>query len=465
MNKRAILQNLSIAFLAQGVSMLMSVLQTLLVPKVLGIQQFGYWQLYLFYASYVGFFHFGLSSGVYLEMGGIPRDEIDKSAVKSQFLFGVAFQTVIAVSIAVASLLCVPDQNRLFVISMTGIALVLRNAATYMMNVLQCMNETKKSSASTIIEKIAFLVPLSGLMMLGVNSYRPYVLTYTLSSVAQLAYCAWQLRDFIAARLCEPARAIQMSIHSMSVGISLMIANIASMLILGIARFLIDSRWGIETFGKLSLTLSLVNFFLAFVNQAGLVLFPALRQGNEDEIQSFYQLAKDGLSLVFPAVYLFYFPMVWILSKWLPAYSDAFVYLVLLLPICVFDSKMSITGSTYFNVLRKERVMLALNVGSATLSLVFALFGAYILNSATAVIAGMTAVIMLRSLVAEAYLSKQLRVPYSLLTVLEVSLTAVFVVSTLSLPPIAAFLIYAVCYMSYLYSFRLKTSEVVHSLR
>ena len=66
MNKRAILQNMSVAFLAQGVSMCLSILQTLLVPKVLGVEQYGYWQLYIFYVSYVGLFHLGLSSGVYV---------------------------------------------------------------------------------------------------------------------------------------------------------------------------------------------------------------------------------------------------------------------------------------------------------------------------------------------------------------------------------------------------------------
>lgn len=44
-----------VAFFAQGVSMCLSILQKLLVPKMLGVEQYGYWQLYIFYISYVGF--------------------------------------------------------------------------------------------------------------------------------------------------------------------------------------------------------------------------------------------------------------------------------------------------------------------------------------------------------------------------------------------------------------------------
>ena len=55
MNKKTILQNMSVAFLAQGVTLALSVIQTMIVPKLLGVEQFGYWQLYIFYVSYVGF--------------------------------------------------------------------------------------------------------------------------------------------------------------------------------------------------------------------------------------------------------------------------------------------------------------------------------------------------------------------------------------------------------------------------
>ena len=103
MNKKVILQNMSVAFLAQGVSMALSIIQTLIVPKLLGVEQYGYWQLYIFYVSYVGFFHLGLSSGVYLSTGGQTREKMDKPAIKSQMIFGVTYQAVMAAVIVVLS--------------------------------------------------------------------------------------------------------------------------------------------------------------------------------------------------------------------------------------------------------------------------------------------------------------------------------------------------------------------------
>lgn len=465
MNKRAILQNMSVAFLAQGVSMCLSILQTLLVPKVLGVEQYGYWQLYIFYISYVGFFHLGLSSGVYLTTGGQKRDEMDKPAIKSQMIFGATYQTCMAVVIVILSQFIAVESERTFVIVMTAIYLVLQNLATFMMNELQCMNETKKSSYSTIVERLAFLVPMLVFLVIRVRTFEPYVLAYTASTIVQLVYCSWHLRDFWSAPFLGMRKAAHLSWESIKIGFPMMMANIASMLILGIGRFFIDLTWGIETFGKLSLALSLVSFFLSFVNQASMVLFPSLRQAGKGEVRSFYQAARDAMGLLFPSVYALYFPLAWILSLWLPDYASSFVYLILLLPICVFDSKMNITGVTFYNVLRKERVMLAVNAVSAGACLVLVLVSVYVLQSVFAVMVSMAAVIAARSLFSEAYMNRMLGVSSSRIWIFELALTAEFVVVSFLLPAVQAFVIYTASYAAFLWVFRRELAGTARKLK
>lgn len=67
MNFKSLASNMVTAFAAQGVSFLASVAMSLIVPKVLGVETYGYWQLFVFYASYSGFFMLGLNDGVYLD--------------------------------------------------------------------------------------------------------------------------------------------------------------------------------------------------------------------------------------------------------------------------------------------------------------------------------------------------------------------------------------------------------------
>lgn len=103
MNLKSLASNAIIAFLSQGVSLVVSMIMSLMVPKVLGVESYGYWQLFIFYASYCGFFHFGLNDGVYLIEGGKGRADIDKKSINSQFCFLVAMQSLIGLSIGVAT--------------------------------------------------------------------------------------------------------------------------------------------------------------------------------------------------------------------------------------------------------------------------------------------------------------------------------------------------------------------------
>ena len=43
-----------------------SVVSILVLPKLLSLESFGYYQLFIFFANYVELLHFGLSDGIYL---------------------------------------------------------------------------------------------------------------------------------------------------------------------------------------------------------------------------------------------------------------------------------------------------------------------------------------------------------------------------------------------------------------
>lgn len=101
MNFKALARNVSVAFFAQGVAMAVNIAVSLLVPKALGVEEYGYWQLFIFYASYVGFGHLGLNDGVYLINGGTKRCDIDKKSVNSQMVLSFSFQIIIALAILI----------------------------------------------------------------------------------------------------------------------------------------------------------------------------------------------------------------------------------------------------------------------------------------------------------------------------------------------------------------------------
>ena len=465
MNYRSLAGNMVTAFAAQGISFLASVAMSLLVPKVLGVTTSGYWQLFVFYASYSGFFLLGLNDGIYLIEGGKTRNEIDKRAINSQFWTGLAFQLAIGVVIGLLAVLLAPEPERVFVIEAFAIYTVLFNMASYLGYLFQAMNETKLFSYSTMIERISFLVAIVVMVALRVPDFQPYVLAYLASKACSLVYCCFHARDFFSAGVLRPVLSVRLCLSSMKVGIALMISNVASMLILGIARALVDNAWGIEAFGRVSFSLSMVNFFIAFVSQASMVLFPALRQGTDRERRSFYHGIRDAMEIAFPIAYVLYFPMTAILSFWLPQYADSMHFFAILLPVCVFNTKMDLCCTTYFKVLREERTLLKVNVATVLASLILSLIGVYVLGSLDAVLIGAVTAIIGRALWSEHYLNGRLAVSTSRIPIEEVLLTVAFLALTLLTPTAIAICGYAVLYCVYLIANRNVTRGLLQSTR
>ena len=82
---KSFLKRLSISFLANFITIMVSLAATVILPKFLELEQYGYWQVYLFYTSYVGLMHLGLNDGIYLRYGGESYNKLDYSMFHGQY--------------------------------------------------------------------------------------------------------------------------------------------------------------------------------------------------------------------------------------------------------------------------------------------------------------------------------------------------------------------------------------------
>jgi hypothetical protein len=100
---RQLKKNFSFAFIEQAVSLVVSCVMNLILPKYLSINDYSYWQLFVFYANYVPCLALGLNEGIYLRLGGADIHHIDYRSVKSQFCFGFIYQGILAAALAAAA--------------------------------------------------------------------------------------------------------------------------------------------------------------------------------------------------------------------------------------------------------------------------------------------------------------------------------------------------------------------------
>lgn len=449
-NKRNFKSNLIFALLAQGIGFVFSFLMSLLVPKLLGVEQFAYWQLFIFYSGYVGFFHLGLSDGVYLKYGGISADKLNKSEIVSQFRLMILWQVVVCV---VGFLFIMPSGmlfERKLVWIFVGLYLLIANATWFWGYVFQAANQTRVYSISTIIAKFLFIITVFGMFVLKPEKFIPFVGFYVVTQGIALLYVLYKSRDFLFAQQLPLVDTLKTTWGNISIGINLTISNIVSSLILGVGRAMVDKSAGITSFGMLSLAVSLTNFFLQFITAVSMVMFPALRQIGEESAKRIFVKLRTGISYLLCLILLAYIPMKEVLSWWLPQYTDSLKYMAFLLPICVFDGKMQLLFNTYMKVLRKERVMLIINALSLIVSTILCAIGAFLIGDIVAVALAMTAAIVFRSLIANVYLAKQMNLSIDKNILWEVVLAILFIMLNAYFNDVVVFTAYGVVYAVFL---------------
>lgn len=470
MNLRAkFLSNLSYAFIAQLIAMVISIATNLILPRFIGVESYSYWQLFIFYSQYIPCLHLGLNDGVYLRYGGTPYQQLDKRRIKTQLLLGLCYQSIFCVMLCVASTMLVTDVRRTWSVYLVCLYFVCYTVQYYLGYIYQAANEITWHSVGIILGRVFFMAAILANVILGQRTCWPYIIGYILSQAIASAYTIHKGMDILQAPLAPLRDGARELWESIRAGSKLMLANTASQFVLGSGRQIVDMYWGLTAFGKVSFSITLTNFILSFIQQVGLVLFPTLRQLEPNARKRIYEKCRTGMFFLLPLVLIGYFPVKAMLGIWLPDYRDSLRYLALMLPVCLYDTRMQMLCSTYLKVLRKERLLLAINLLAVGTSIVIGLLGAAVFREMNAVVIGMVFAVALRSAVSEFYLAGQMGISIRRYYVQETIYVVVFMLAAWFLGAVHGTLVMIGCYgcllgMNYR-EMRVFAGEVAQALR
>jgi O-antigen/teichoic acid export membrane protein len=447
---KKLIKNYSFSLTSNLVSLLISTIVIAVVPKMIGVTEYGYFQLFLFYTGYVGFFHFGWCDGIYLRYGGQYYEELDKKKMSAQFWSLCLFELVLTSIMSGIIFILNPEDDKGFILFLSAFSILFVIPKTMLSYLLQLSNRIKEYSVVTVVEKAVYCVMVIAVLVLGFRDYKLLICADLVGKLAALLIGVIYCRDIVFSKMESWREAFSETIQNISVGSKLMIANIAGMLILGIVRWAIEDHWSIEIFGKVSLSISVSNMMLVFISAVGIVLFPMLKRYDGDKLYALYETLRDCLMIPFFALLIFYYPIKTILTLWLPSYEESFRYMALLFPICIFESKMSMLINTYMKALRQENKLLLVNAVTTGLSLILTWITVYLLDILELAVLTILLLFAFRCILCEKFLSQTIEAHVGKDIIAEVILAAIFVAATWLLNSWISCVIYAGAYGLYL---------------
>lgn len=441
-NKK-IAQNTLISVGAQAISLIVSLLINLCVPKFVDEYQYAYWQTYLLYAGYVGLLHLGLLDGIVLRYAKYDYEELDKKKMNF-FFYTLVFFLMIFSLCGIGLGIIFGEGIGTLQVYLISISIITKNLLTFSSYSFQITNRIKQYARAIILQRFFYGLFIIVFLILGVNSFYYFCIADILTDIVGFIYSIRYNKEIYRPQKNSFEDKLRELTDTLHAGITLLIANFSSNFIVGSSKIVIQTFWPPLVFGKVAFGFSITNIFLNFVTAISVVLFPSLKRIDEQELPKVYTTIRSIMMPLLLLLMLCYFPGGVLLKTWLPKYKDSLIFAGILLPSIIYTTNVNLLTNNYLKVYRKEKEMFKLNVSCILIELSGLCVISYFVKNVTVVLLWTVLIILLRSLKAEQTVSRIIGFSFVKEQKREITLSALFIFCVISMNWWHGFILYAV---------------------
>ena len=431
MKKHTCFHDLFFVLFANGIGLILSVVINLFLPKIFStdIGSYGYVQLYLLYVSYYYIFTLGICSGIYLKEGGNKIEDLSPKLYSNQFSLFALLQIFFGTVIVVCSLIFSSDIDKKFVFVMIGINIVIMGIREFFSMIFQATSKIRDYSIMTIISKCINATVIIVALIASIKDYKVLVMLLTVGELFSLLYALIRGKKLISCKPKINKEVIKETFSNIKSGSNILISGMTAMLITGFAKVCVENHWGIETFAKISFTISIANLFMVFANAASIVLYPRLKNIDLEKCNKTYKKINQLIVLLLFFAIGFCYPAKLALQSFLPEYKESLLYISILLPMCVFIGKTTMATQTYMKALRLEKHLMISNLVSFGISAVLVVISVFVFDDITFTVFSILIGQILRAVLCEIFLAQTIKINVIKNTIVECIITACFVLT------------------------------------
>ncbi|MCM1334428.1 MAG: oligosaccharide flippase family protein [Bacteroides sp.] len=464
-SSKSILKNILFSFSANFISLILGVIATFFFPKFLGVAEFGYYQLYIFYTGYLVITALGFADGVQLKIAGKKYGELDFNEQNSLFWFSTLTQVFLYAVLMIAVFILIDDANKRFVLIADCVVGLIAHSRYYLYTILQGVNRLKEYSHIIITERsISIVISIIALIM-GFKDFRLMIVFDVIGRIISFVIAVNFCREIVFKKPHMPSGLIKSVLKYVSSGSMILFAVQTSSIVIGINRFGIERKWGIEEFSRISLAIALANMVLRCVNSISVVMFPTLRNVETKKLPTIYKNINVALMSLIFVMMCFFKPMCYVIGLWLPQYADSLKYSVLLLPVCVYECKYSLLINTNLKNLNKEKTIGLINGAAVIASFVLAFISIFCLKNVELAVIGILIALSVRSIIGEIVIGKIFHIKVVSNIVYEFILSIVFIIANYYCPNWAFGFIYVFFVAIYIFIERKEIGSLFKKIR
>jgi O-antigen/teichoic acid export membrane protein len=370
---------------------LFNTLLVFLIPRLVSVEDFGYWRLFLLYAGYAGLLHIGFADGALLRWAGRPLEEFrHEVAPAMKFLIRQQLAVIVPASVIVAVVL--PSPMNWIGVAILVFAVIL-NVATVLQYGLQGARLFKPVAIATATPGGALLALTFLWHLRGTPSFRELIVFYCIAWAGVVVYLWTRVRPLRGAD--APDSAWSLGKTCILLGWPIVLANGGLGVVQSADRVVVSSALPIYDFAQYSLASSMMFVPVAAIAAVYRVFFSHVAAVEHEGRARVYARASRFLLLAWSLLLPYFFVLDVFVRHFLPKYVEALPAAGILLLGVIFLAGIQILHMSFAYLYGKQRQFLLLTASALLVSFAVALVLAIGLRSLVAVAIGQIGVLAL----------------------------------------------------------------------
>ncbi|MEJ6529520.1 hypothetical protein [Exiguobacterium sp. USCH10] len=336
------MKNYIYVFLSNSSGLLISIFTFTILPQTLTVTEYGYWQMYYLYASFLGLFTFGITDGFHLKYSGSTRKSLNKKSVKSTLLLVVALNTFGGMFIFFLSFLFGSSSYETTIIRFLSFTLVFFNSYGFFLHLSQVTSQFKEYSLLLMLDKLLFLI---GIFILYISEQlhvsNVIALFLGIKIILSLKSFITNISYFSKNIKLELINIFE-SFQLIKSGIILMLLLLISNLLINYPRVIFSYKEDIKSFALLSFAFSLILVIVQVLSSASVIFFQSISKVSDSLTHKYLDMTSRLISSLFPVLVFFYMIIKFLIPIFFLKYIEIMEYLYLIFPIILIQIRYNL---------------------------------------------------------------------------------------------------------------------------
>ena len=331
----------------------------LLLPRILPIEDYGWFKTFSLYATYVGFCSLGLIDGIVLRHGGDDYQDLNRYLFRGYFKVYAGINGVFVLILLLLS--CVfHDKNYSYILLMLSLYLFAVNISGYFQQISQITQRFKEYSLRKIIYS-GLKIIIVGILFLGellgvTPNYYIFLIYFVLSEYILTIWYIFTYRDIVKGK-SEKIQNIKKDIlYLIKIGFPLLFANLCSTLILSLDRQFVSVLFDKETYAVYAFAYNMLALVTVAMSAISTVLYPTLKRTTEETMKKNFSNLVSIISMMVFATIVLYFPLCNVVKWFLPKYIDSLPIFRIVFPGLAISSSITVVMHNYYKTLGKNQI-------------------------------------------------------------------------------------------------------------